>query len=120
MEEQAEGPAQRKVWRSVLDRLSAAAAVLVLAVVAVPGAARAKSIDLQGFSAGGQPHSVYYVQSRLSIDSATKPDQWNPGHHPGSSSSHSPLHPWSPAPQGQPGTSWQHTPTQAVARSSLH
>ncbi len=61
MEEQAETPAQRRVWRSVLDRLSAAAAVLVLAVIAMPGAARAKAVDSQGFSGSDQPHSVYYV-----------------------------------------------------------
>ncbi|TIL16844.1 hypothetical protein E4420_17475 [Stenotrophomonas maltophilia] len=63
MEEQAETPAQRRVWRSVLDRLSAAAAVLMLVVFAAPGAARAKAIDSQGFSGSDQPHSVYYVQS---------------------------------------------------------
>ncbi|WP_323163114.1 DUF3693 domain-containing protein [Stenotrophomonas maltophilia] len=62
MEEQAETPAQRRVWRSVLDRLSAAAAVLMLVVFAAPGAARAKAIDSQGFSGSTQPHSVYYVQ----------------------------------------------------------
>lgn len=61
MEEQAETPAQRRVWRSVLDRLSAAAAVLMLVVFAAPGVARAKVIDSQGFSGPGQPHSVYYV-----------------------------------------------------------
>ncbi|WP_242884671.1 DUF3693 domain-containing protein [Stenotrophomonas maltophilia] len=60
--ERATSPVERRVWRSVLDRLSAAAAVLVLVVVAAPGVARAKAIDSQGFSASGQPHSVYYVQ----------------------------------------------------------
>ncbi len=64
MEEQAETPAQRRVWRSVLDRLSAAAAVLMLVVFAAPGAARAKAIDSQGFSGSDQPHSVYYVLTR--------------------------------------------------------
>lgn len=52
MEEQAETPAQRRVWRSVLDRLSAAAAVLVLVVVAMPGVARAKSFEIKGMEAG--------------------------------------------------------------------
>ncbi|WP_099552221.1 DUF3693 domain-containing protein [Stenotrophomonas maltophilia] len=52
MEEQAETPAQRRVWRSVLDRLSAAAAVLVLVVVAAPGVARAKSFEIKGFDQG--------------------------------------------------------------------
>lgn len=53
MEEQAETPAQRRVWRSVLDRLSAAAAVLVLVVCATPGVARAKSVEIQSFSTDG-------------------------------------------------------------------
>ncbi|MEL5918555.1 DUF3693 domain-containing protein [Stenotrophomonas maltophilia] len=61
--ERATSPVERRVWRSVLDRLSAAAAVLVLVVVAAPGVARAKAIDSQGFSGSDQPHSVYYVQS---------------------------------------------------------
>lgn len=52
MEEQAETPAQRRVWRSVLDRLSAAAAVLVLVVVAMPGVARAKSFEIKDMEAG--------------------------------------------------------------------
>lgn len=63
--ERATSPVERRVWRSVLDRLSAAAAVLVLAVIAMPGAARAKAIDSQGFSGSGQPHSVYYVSIGL-------------------------------------------------------
>ncbi|HEL3777958.1 TPA: hypothetical protein UMU67_000056 [Stenotrophomonas maltophilia] len=52
MEEQAETPAQRRVWRSVLDRLSAAAAVLVLVVVAAPGVARAKAFEIKNMDAG--------------------------------------------------------------------
>ncbi|MGF0666555.1 DUF3693 domain-containing protein [Stenotrophomonas maltophilia] len=52
MEEQAETPAQRRVWRSVLDRLSAAAAVLVLVMVAMPGVARAKSFEIKGMETG--------------------------------------------------------------------
>lgn len=61
--ERATSPVERRVWRSVLDRLSAAAAVLMLVVFAAPGAARAKAIDSEGFSGSTQPHSVYYVQS---------------------------------------------------------
>lgn len=60
--ERATSPAERKMWRLALDRLSAVAAVLVLAVFAAPGAARAKAVDSQGFSSSDQPHSVYYVQ----------------------------------------------------------
>ncbi|HHA2758878.1 DUF3693 domain-containing protein [Stenotrophomonas sp. GD03654] len=76
MEEQAETPAQRRVWRSVLDRLSAAAAVLMLVVFAAPGAARAKAIDSQGFSGSDQPHSVYYVTKK---SAQTNPKQSSPG-----------------------------------------
>lgn len=50
--ERATSPVERKVWRSLLDRLSAAAAVLVLVVFAVPGAARAKSFEIKGFDQG--------------------------------------------------------------------
>ncbi|MDH6329508.1 hypothetical protein M2299_000308 [Stenotrophomonas sp. 1278] len=61
MEEQAETPAQRRVWRSVLDRLSAAAAVLVLVVCATPGVARAKTVDIQSFSpdSGGSMYIMF-------------------------------------------------------------
>ncbi|MGE8270464.1 MAG: DUF3693 domain-containing protein [Stenotrophomonas geniculata] len=60
--ERAASPAERAMWKSMLDRLSAVAAVLALVVFAAPGAARAKAIDSQGFSGSYQPHSVYYVQ----------------------------------------------------------
>jgi len=61
--ERAASPAERAMWKSMLDRLSAVAAVLALVVFAAPGAARAKAVDSQGFSGSDQPHSVYYVQS---------------------------------------------------------
>nr|WP_313208115.1 DUF3693 domain-containing protein [Stenotrophomonas geniculata] len=61
--ERAASPAERAMWKSMLDRLSAVAAVLALVVFAAPGAARAKAIDSQGFSGSDQPHSVYYVKS---------------------------------------------------------
>lgn len=50
--ERATSPVERKVWRSVLDRLSAAAAVLVLVVVATPGVARANPQQIQDLSVG--------------------------------------------------------------------
>lgn len=71
--ERATSPVERRVWRSVLDRLSAAAAVLVLVVVAAPGVARAKAIDSQGFSGSDQPHSVYYVTKRSTQPNPTSP-----------------------------------------------
>ncbi|OWR29680.1 hypothetical protein CEE55_17180 [Stenotrophomonas pavanii] len=50
--ERATSPVERRVWRSVLDRLSAAAAVLMLLVVAAPGVARAKAIEIKGLDQG--------------------------------------------------------------------
>jgi hypothetical protein len=66
MEEQAESPAQRRVWRSVLDRLSAAAAVLALVVVAMPGVARANTQQIQSLSAddGGSMYIMFKASPR--------------------------------------------------------
>ncbi|HID9489538.1 TPA: DUF3693 domain-containing protein [Stenotrophomonas maltophilia] len=74
--ERAQSPAERAMWKSMLDRLSAVAAVLALVVFAAPGAARAKAIDSQGFSGSNQPHSVYYVTKR---STHTNPNQSSPG-----------------------------------------
>ncbi|HDS1082548.1 TPA: hypothetical protein UL936_003271 [Stenotrophomonas maltophilia] len=51
-QEMAETKAEKKAWSTLWDRLSAAAAVLVLAVVAMPGVARAKSFEIKGMEAG--------------------------------------------------------------------
>ncbi len=58
--ERATSPVERRVWRSVLDRLSAAAAVLVLVVVAAPGVARANPLPVQWFS-GGHGDGMYIM-----------------------------------------------------------
>ncbi|WP_422352406.1 DUF3693 domain-containing protein [Stenotrophomonas sp. AR026] len=68
--ERAASPAERAMWKSMLDRLSAVAAVLALVVFAAPGAARAKAIDSQGFSGSDQPHSVYYVTDKIATQEA--------------------------------------------------
>lgn len=63
-EEEAGTPAERKAWGALWDRLSPVTTViggLALAVFLAPGAARAKPIDLQGFSGSEQARSVYYV-----------------------------------------------------------
>lgn len=62
-QEEAGTPAERKAWSALWDRLSPVTTViggLALAVFLVPGAARAKSVDLQGFSGSEQVRSVYY------------------------------------------------------------
>lgn len=59
--ERATSPVERRVWRSVLDRLSAAAAVLMLVVIAAPGVARAKSFEIKGMDAGSA--AVYILCS---------------------------------------------------------
>ncbi|WP_256200874.1 DUF3693 domain-containing protein [Stenotrophomonas maltophilia] len=51
-QEMAETKAEKKAWSTLWDRLSAAAAVLVLVVVAMPGVARAKSFEIKGMEAG--------------------------------------------------------------------
>ena len=61
--ERATSPVERKVWKSVLDRLSAAATVLVLVVVTAPGAARANPVEIQGVS-GGHGDSMYIMLQR--------------------------------------------------------
>ncbi|HDX0800507.1 TPA: DUF3693 domain-containing protein [Stenotrophomonas maltophilia] len=51
-QETAETRAEKKGWATLWDRLSAAAAVLVLVVLAAPGVARAKSFEIKGMEAG--------------------------------------------------------------------
>jgi len=58
--ERATSTTERALWRLILDRVSAAAAVLVLVVFSAPGVARAKSLDIQSFSASGND-SMYIM-----------------------------------------------------------
>jgi len=58
--ERATSTTERALWRLILDRVSAAAAVLVLVVFSAPGVARAKSFDIQSFSASGND-SMYIM-----------------------------------------------------------
>jgi len=51
-QEMAETKAEKKAWSTLWDRLSAAAAVLVLVVIAMPGVARAKSFEIKDMEAG--------------------------------------------------------------------
>ncbi|WP_313242402.1 DUF3693 domain-containing protein [Stenotrophomonas sp.] len=60
--ERAESKVERAMWSSLLDRLSAAAAVVALVCITAPGAARAETFGAQGFAASAATHSVYYVK----------------------------------------------------------
>lgn len=118
--ERAQTATERALWRLMLDRLSAAAAVVALVALSLPSIGNAKTAQNQAVSDGLLAHSVYYVQSRPGIDSATEPGQWHPGHHPGPNPAVASLHSWSLATQRHPATSRRHTLAQTVARSSLH
>lgn len=47
-EERATSPVERKMWRSLLDRVSAAAAVVALLCVSLPAVAHAKPFEING------------------------------------------------------------------------
>lgn len=82
--ERATSPVERKVWRSVLDRLSAAAAVLMLVVVAAPSVARANPVQIQGLSSS-EGGSMYIMFSSLDASSCHR--------HPSTSAPHPPVQP---------------------------
>ncbi len=107
--ERATSPAERKMWRLALDRLSAVAAVLVLAVIAAPGAARAKAVDSQGFSGSDQPHSVYYVPNKIATQAARASQPSDPRPHPGPPC---PLNPRSVDSQTESAATSHHLPVQ--------
>lgn len=60
--ERATSPVERKLWRSLIDRMSAAAAVVALVCITAPGAAKAETLAAQGFAQGQSADSVYYVK----------------------------------------------------------
>lgn len=57
----AQSRVERKLWRAMADRLSAAAAVVALVALSMPGLANAKTAQNQAVSGGLLTHSVYYV-----------------------------------------------------------
>jgi hypothetical protein len=107
--ERATSAVERKIWRLMLDRISAAAAVVALVALSLPSVGNAKTAQNQAVSDSLLTHSVYYVQDRLGIDSATKSGQWHPGHPPVSNPSHSASAPMVACAQGYPATSRRHT-----------
>lgn len=60
--ERATSATERALWRLMLDRMSAAAAVVALVALSMPGLANAKTAQIQAVSEGLLTHSVYYVQ----------------------------------------------------------
>lgn len=63
-QEMAETKAEKKAWSTLWDRLSAAAAVLMLVVVAAPSVARANPVQIQGLSNSGD--SSMYIMFKAS------------------------------------------------------
>ncbi|HHA2589881.1 TPA: DUF3693 domain-containing protein [Stenotrophomonas maltophilia] len=61
--ERAQTQTERALWRLMLDRISAAAAVVALVALSLPSPGNAKTAQNQAVSAGLLTHSVYYVQS---------------------------------------------------------
>ncbi|WP_414614466.1 DUF3693 domain-containing protein [Stenotrophomonas geniculata] len=61
--ERATSATERALWRLMLDRMSAAAAVVALVALSLPSIGNAKTAQNQAVSGGLMTHSVYYVQS---------------------------------------------------------
>lgn len=59
--ERATTATERALWRLMLDRMGAAAAVVALVALSMPGLANAKTAQNQAVSGGLLTHSVYYV-----------------------------------------------------------
>ncbi|MBH1816777.1 hypothetical protein I5W15_00260 [Stenotrophomonas maltophilia] len=74
--ERATSATERALWRLMLDRMSAAAAVVALVALSMPGLANAKTAKIQAVSEGLLTHSVYYVTKR---STHTNPNQSSPG-----------------------------------------
>lgn len=61
--ERATSATERALWRLMLDRMSAAAAVVALVALSLPSIGNAKTAQNQAVSGGLLTHSVYYVQN---------------------------------------------------------
>ncbi|WP_343650855.1 DUF3693 domain-containing protein [Stenotrophomonas sp.] len=70
--ERADSRVERALWNSVLDRLSAAAAVVALVALSMPGLANAKPVQIQGFS-GAEGGSMYIMLRKEASGSALTP-----------------------------------------------
>ncbi len=72
--ERATSATERALWRLMLDRMSAAAAVVALVALSMPGLANAKTAQNQAVSGGLLTHSVYYV-TKMSTHTNPQPVQ---------------------------------------------
>lgn len=63
--ERATSATERALWRLMLDRMSAAAAVVALVALSLPSLGNAKTAQNHAVSSGLLTHSVYYVPSRI-------------------------------------------------------
>ncbi|MEW4984058.1 helix-turn-helix domain-containing protein [Stenotrophomonas geniculata] len=61
--ERAQTQTERALWRLMLDRISAAAAVVALVALSLPSLGNAKTAQNQAVSEGLLTHSVYYVKN---------------------------------------------------------
>lgn len=61
--ERATSATERALWRLMLDRMSAAAAVVALVALSLPSLGNAKTAQNQAVSEGLLTHSVYYVKN---------------------------------------------------------
>ncbi|QNA95852.1 hypothetical protein G4G30_10275 [Stenotrophomonas maltophilia] len=61
--ERATSAVERKIWRLMLDRISAAAAVVALVALSMPGLANAKTAQIQAVS-GADNGGIYIMLSR--------------------------------------------------------
>ncbi|MGR0018259.1 DUF3693 domain-containing protein [Stenotrophomonas maltophilia] len=77
--ERAQTATERALWRLMLDRLSAAAAVVALVALSLPSIGNAKTAKNQAVSEGLLTHSVYYVTKRSAQPNPTSPVQSSPG-----------------------------------------
>ncbi|AIL06669.1 hypothetical protein BWP19_06515 [Stenotrophomonas maltophilia] len=71
--ERAQTATERALWRLMLDRLSAAAAVVALVALSLPSIGNAKTAQNQAVSEGLLTHSVYYVTKRSAQPNPTSP-----------------------------------------------
>lgn len=63
--ERAQSATERALWKLMLDRLSAVAAVIALLCVSVPGVAKANLLENQGLARSDIAYSVYYVRALM-------------------------------------------------------